>query len=49
MRRVAELLKTSDLSLNEILASAGVADKSHFLRTFKQTYGVTPSRYRGPR
>jgi AraC-like DNA-binding protein/transposase len=47
IQRVAELLRTSDVSLSKILTSVGVADRSHFLRQFKLTYGITPIRYRG--
>lgn len=40
------LLETSLLSVKQILVSVGIPDKSHFERSFKKTYGLTPTEYR---
>jgi AraC family transcriptional regulator len=41
-----ELLRTTDRRLSEIALTAGFADQSHFNRTFKRRFGVTPGAYR---
>ena len=46
MRFARESLETTHLSVKEIIAKAGVSDKSHFMRNFKKTYGVTLAQYR---
>jgi transcriptional regulator GlxA family with amidase domain len=52
MQRARELLKGSFLSFKEITFLTGVKDVSHFVRDFKNQYGVRPSelreRGRGP-
>ncbi len=49
MRRIecvrAELA-TTNRSLVEIALAAGFCDQSHFARSFKRTFGVTPTEYR---
>ncbi len=40
------LLETTDKSINEIVDMTGFKNRSHFLRTFKQTYDIPPSKYR---
>jgi len=42
----AELLKTYDLSVNEICYECGYQTLSHFLREFKKMYGVSPLAYK---
>ena len=39
-------LSSTDASLGEIAAVAGFSDQSHFSRTFKTYFGVTPGEYR---
>jgi AraC family transcriptional regulator len=39
-------LAATKMPLSEIALLAGFADQSHFTRTFKETLGVPPSRYR---
>jgi AraC-like DNA-binding protein len=46
MERARQLLETSFLSVKEIRFKVGVSDESHFVRDFKKTYGLTPTRYR---
>ena len=41
-----ELLRFSDLSLDEIAAECGFFDLPYFSRKFKKTEGITPSAYR---
>lgn len=40
------LLKNSGLSVEKIIQKAGFYDNSHFHRTFKKKYGMTPAAYR---
>lgn len=46
MKKAAELLTTSTLSVKEVMASVGFNDKSDFVRSFKKAYGAAPSDYR---
>lgn len=46
MSKAAELLNTSDLSINEIGISVGYPNQLHFSRAFKKVYGVSPRTYR---
>jgi AraC family transcriptional regulator len=41
-----ELLRTSERGLSEIALTLGFADQSHFSRSFKRRFGVTPGGYR---
>ncbi len=47
LEKARELLDTSFLSVKQITTGAGFNDVSHFVRDFKQTYGVSPAVYRG--
>lgn len=40
------LLRTSELTIEEIALEIGFHDKSYFMKKFKEYYGVTPSKYR---
>ena len=42
-----QLLTLSDLSVTEICFASGFSSLSHFLRTFKSTFGVSPQSMRG--
>ena len=39
-------LRTTELSVTEIAMEAGFGDVSHFIRTFREAYGMTPKMYR---
>jgi len=43
---VAQLMLTTDLSVEAIAGAAGFADASHLHHAFVQAYGSTPARYR---
>jgi transcriptional regulator GlxA family with amidase domain len=49
MARAQALLQSSFLSIKEVTFQSGFADVSHFVRDFKQCYGVTPSEFRARR
>jgi AraC family transcriptional regulator len=49
MRRAQVLLQSSFLSIKEVTFQSGFTDVSHFVRDFKQYYGVTPSEFRARR
>lgn len=46
MHRAKKLLKTTDMSVDEIAGSVGFADYNYFSRVFKKTYGKSPKSYR---
>jgi transcriptional regulator GlxA family with amidase domain len=46
VRRVQELLATTDLPLSEIARASGFSDQSHCTRRFREQVGITPSSYR---
>jgi len=46
VRRVQELLATTDMPLSEIARASGFSDQSHCTRRFREQVGITPSRYR---
>ena len=46
LKRSAEFLTTSQLSIKEIMDAVGFADKSDFNRTFKRYFRQSPSAYR---
>ncbi len=46
VKRVQELLATTELPLSQIALGAGFADQSHCSRRFHELVGVTPRRYR---
>lgn len=45
-KRAGELLRSTDLSLQEISAQVGYGCEHTLIRVFKQRYGVTPGNYR---
>jgi len=49
LKHAETLLTSSEISLKEIVASAGFNDSAHFSRVFKTHYGLTPSNYREQR
>jgi AraC-like DNA-binding protein len=46
MSEAKNLLETTFLNVQEIMARVGINDVSHFIRDFKRVYGSTPIRYR---
>ncbi len=46
MQHAKTLLETTFLSVKQIMTEVGVRDESHFVRDFKTTYGLSPTKYR---
>lgn len=46
LERARELLETTFLSVKQIMTTAGLNNKSHFVKDFKKAYGMSPTRYR---
>lgn len=46
MSRAAQLLITTDFSVNEIGNAVGYANQLHFSRAFKNVYGMSPKYFR---
>ena len=46
LRRAAKLLLETDMGITQICYACGYGSLSHFLRSFKAKYGVTPAQYR---
>ncbi len=46
MKKAAELLQATDMSLSDIAQETGCFDMSHFYKKFKKYYGTSPSEYR---
>lgn len=46
MQQAERLIRDSDCTFGSVISRVGITDKSHFFRTFKRCYGVTPSQYR---
>lgn len=44
--RVCQLLRESDLDLNQVAAGSGFASASHLCRLFQKRFGKTPTEYR---
>ncbi len=47
LRYAAGLLKDNIMNITEICYSCGYRNLSHFIRSFKKKYGVSPNKYRG--
>lgn len=47
MREAATLLRTTFLSVKEIMNKVGISNESHFVHEFKKAHGLAPSKYRG--
>lgn len=47
MREAATLLRSTFLSVKEIMNRVGISNESHFVHEFKKAYGLAPSKYRG--
>lgn len=46
IRRAAELISFSDMSLNQVAAATGFVNHSHFNRIFKKVVKISPGQYR---
>jgi two-component system response regulator YesN len=46
LEEARRLLEQTFLSGKEIMSRIGITDESHFVRDFKQSYGMTPAQYR---
>ena len=46
MKKTAELLVSSDLSISEIASSMGFSNRTHFYKVFQGTYHMSPYEYR---
>jgi AraC-like DNA-binding protein len=46
MRNAEELLRSTFLSVKEIVFASGMRDVSHFVRDFKTRHGLTPTEFR---
>lgn len=46
LEEAKRLLESTFLSGKEIMNRIGITDESHFVRDFKQSYGMTPAQYR---
>jgi AraC family transcriptional regulator of arabinose operon len=46
LRKAEKMLRTTFLSIKQILKQVGIASNTHFVRDFRQKYGMTPTAYR---
>jgi transcriptional regulator GlxA family with amidase domain len=46
LQKARELFETTFLSIKEVMVAVGFADPSHFVRTYKEQHGETPSQTR---
>lgn len=46
LMRAEKMLRTTFLSIKQILKQVGIASNTHFVRDFRQKYGMTPTAYR---
>lgn len=46
LERARQLLEDTFLQVKQICSEVGLTDQSHFVRDFKEKYGLTPSEYR---
>lgn len=46
MKKTAELLVSSNLSISEIAATMGFSNRTHFYKIFQETYHMSPYEYR---
>lgn len=46
LERAADIVRSTDLTLNEVAAMSGFASAAHLVRTFRVHRGVTPGRFR---
>jgi len=46
LTRAEKMLRTTFLSIKQILKQVGIASNTHFVRDFRRKYGMTPTSYR---
>lgn len=46
MQRAKELLEGTFLNVKQIMLQVGINDESHFVRDFREKYGLPPTEYR---
>lgn len=46
LKRAAQLIKKSDMSISEIAYDLGFNDQKHFRKSFKKMFNILPSKYR---
>lgn len=46
LQQAAEMLKRDELTIEEIANAIGYSDKGWFIKKFKETYQITPAKYR---
>jgi transcriptional regulator GlxA family with amidase domain len=46
LEKAKELLEATNLRIKEIVCQVGINDQSHFVRDFKEKYGLTPTQHR---
>lgn len=46
LMRAEKMLRTTFLSIKQILKQVGIASNAHFVRDFRRKYGTTPTAYR---
>lgn len=46
LRKAETMLRTTFLSVKQILKQVGLRSNSHFVRDFRKVYGMTPTAYR---
>lgn len=46
MNRACKALTSTNLSIQSVCELAGYSNPEHFMRTFKNEFGMTPSQYR---
>lgn len=49
LNKAADMLKTTDMTVQEIMFDCGFNNKSYFYRSFAQAYGMSPKEYRKSR
>lgn len=46
LNKAIELLSSTDLKIRDISETIGYENDTHFIRTFKKVYGLSPNQYR---
>jgi AraC family transcriptional regulator, arabinose operon regulatory protein len=46
LAKAEKMLRTTFLSIKQILKQVGIASNAHFVRDFRRKYGTTPTTYR---
>lgn len=46
LEKAKQLLGTTFLNIKQIMRDVGIKERSHFMRDFKEIYGLAPTQYR---